>query len=121
MVPEPKRPTWPEALAMERSVVPYERLMSMDARLEGAAARPVITPQTIVVDQGNVFVSSSFIAADESLGISVQPTPPGNGPAKGHVERTFSSINTGRMPRARPCGRWLSRPTCCRSTAAVWE
>lgn len=24
----------------------------------------------------------------------MQPTPPGNGPAKGHVERTFSSINT---------------------------
>lgn len=93
-VPAPMRPGWAEALAMEHSVVPYERLMSVDARLEGAAARPVITPQTIVVDQGNVFVSSSFVAACESLGISVQPTPPGNGPAKGHVERTFSSINT---------------------------
>lgn len=94
MVPAPMRPGWAEALAMEHSVVPYERLLSRDARLEGAAARPVITPQTIVVDQGNVFVSSSFIAACESLGISVQPAPPGNGPAKGHVERTFSSINT---------------------------
>ncbi|MEV4441860.1 transposase [Streptomyces sp. NPDC049577] len=94
MVPAPMRPTWPEALAMEASVVPYERLLSVDARLEGAAARPVITPQTIVVDQGNVFVSSSFIAACESLGVSVQPAPPGNGPAKGHVERTFSSIKT---------------------------
>jgi hypothetical protein len=80
MVPAPMRPGWPETLAMERSVVPYERLLSRDARLEGAAARPVITPQTIVVDQGNVFVSSSFIAACESLGVSVQPTPPGNGP-----------------------------------------
>ncbi|MEV8334439.1 transposase [Streptomyces niveus] len=94
MVPAPMRPGWAETLAMEHSVVPYERLLSVDARLEGAAARPVITPQTIVVDQGNVFISSSFIAACESLGISVQPAPPGNGPAKGHVERTFSSINT---------------------------
>ncbi|MGW8954737.1 Mu transposase C-terminal domain-containing protein [Streptomyces sp. NPDC055709] len=94
MVPAPMRPGWAEALAMEHSVVPYERLLSRDARLEGAAARPVITPQTIVVDQGKVFISSSFIAACESLGISVQPAPPGNGPAKGHVERTFSSINT---------------------------
>ncbi|MFJ3498833.1 Mu transposase C-terminal domain-containing protein [Streptomyces sp. NPDC086091] len=94
MVPAQMRPTWPKALAMEASVVPYERLLSMDARLEGAAARPVITPQTIVVDQGNVFISSSFIAACESLGVSVQPAPPGNGPAKGHVERTFSSIKT---------------------------
>ncbi|MFD5390791.1 Mu transposase C-terminal domain-containing protein [Streptomyces sp. NPDC127074] len=94
MVPAPMRPAWPEALAMEASVIPYERLLSVDARLEGAAARPVIIPQTIVVDQGSVFVSSSFIAACESLGISVQPAPPGNGPAKGHVERTFSSIKT---------------------------
>ncbi|MDV7220519.1 Mu transposase C-terminal domain-containing protein [Streptomyces prunicolor] len=94
MVPAPMRPTWPEALAMERSVIPYERLLSVDARLEGAAARPVITPQTVVVDQGKVFVSSSFIAACGSLGISLQPAPPGNGPAKGHVERTFSSVNT---------------------------
>lgn len=94
MVPAPMRPGWVEALAMEHSVVPYERLLSVDARLEGAAARPVIIPQTVVVDQGKVFVSSSFIAACESLGVSVQPAPPGNGPAKGHVERTFSSINT---------------------------
>ncbi|MFD4814371.1 Mu transposase C-terminal domain-containing protein [Streptomyces sp. NPDC058418] len=94
IVPAPMRPDWPEALAMERSVIPYERLLSVDARMEGAAARPVITPQTIVVDQGKVFVSSSFVAACGSLGISLQPAPPGNGPAKGHVERTFSSINT---------------------------
>ncbi|WP_438319368.1 Mu transposase C-terminal domain-containing protein (plasmid) [Streptomyces sp. HUAS TT3] len=94
MVPAPLRDSWSEALAMEASVIPYERLLSVDARLKGAAARPVITPQTIVVDQGNVFISSSFIAACDSLGISVQPTPPGNGPDKGHVERTFSSIKT---------------------------
>ncbi|MFH9554542.1 Mu transposase C-terminal domain-containing protein [Streptomyces sp. NPDC017435] len=94
MVPAPMRPGWPEALAMQRSVIPCERLQGVDARLEGAAARPVITPQMVVVDQGRVFVSSSFVAACGSLGISLQPTPPGNGPAKGHVERTFSSINT---------------------------
>ncbi|MER7943608.1 transposase family protein [Streptomyces sp. NPDC094473] len=94
MVPVPVRPAWPEALAMERSVIPYERLQGVDARLEGAAARPVITPQTVVVDQGKVFVSSSFVAVCGSLGISLRLAPPGNGSAKGHVERTFSSINT---------------------------
>ncbi|WP_327180486.1 Mu transposase C-terminal domain-containing protein [Streptomyces sp. NBC_01334] len=94
MVPAPMQSAWPEALAMQRSVIPYERLLSVDARLEGAAARPVITPRMVVVDQGKVFVSSSFVAACGSLGISLQPAPPGNGPAKGHVERAFSSINT---------------------------
>ncbi|MFK0000687.1 hypothetical protein [Streptomyces werraensis] len=54
----------------------------------------MITPQTILVGQGKVFISSSFIAACESLGMCVQPAPPGNGPAEEHVERTFSSINT---------------------------
>jgi hypothetical protein len=94
MVPAPMRPAWPQALAAEHSVIPYERLISVDDRLQGAAARPVIVPQTVVVDQGAVFVSSSFVAACGSLGISLQPAPPGNGPAKGHVERAFSSINT---------------------------
>ncbi|MGW0649430.1 transposase [Streptomyces umbrinus] len=94
MVPAPMRPGWPQALAMQHSVIPYERLLSVDTRLAGAAARPVIVPQTVVVDQGRVFVSSSFVAACASLGISVQPTPPGAPAAKGQVERTFSSINT---------------------------
>ncbi|MFF9667047.1 Mu transposase C-terminal domain-containing protein, partial [Streptomyces althioticus] len=86
------RPGWEQALALERSVVPYERLVSLDARLEGVAARPVIVPETVVVDQGRVFVSSSFLAACDSLGVSVQPVPPANGPAKGQVERTFLTI-----------------------------
>ncbi|MEU7061358.1 polysaccharide deacetylase family protein [Streptomyces sp. NPDC046197] len=42
MVPAPMRPARPEALAMQQSVVPYARLLSVDARLEGAVARPVI-------------------------------------------------------------------------------
>ncbi|MGW2369714.1 Mu transposase C-terminal domain-containing protein [Streptomyces sp. NPDC001667] len=121
MVPAPMRPTWPEALEMQQSVIPYERLTNMDARLEGAAARPVITPQTIVVDQGNVFISSSFIAACESLGISVQPAPPGNGPAKGHVERTFSSIKTLFVQHvAGYTGAYTGERGQCAQGEAVW-
>lgn len=92
--PMAMRPGWDEALTMSRSVIPYERLVSLDERLEGAAARPVIMPEMVVVDQGKVFVSTSFVTACGSLGISVQPVPPANGPAKGGVERTFKSINT---------------------------
>ncbi|MFI6155161.1 transposase [Kitasatospora sp. NPDC051170] len=94
LVPARMRPHWPEAFSMEQSVIPYERLVSVDERLRGVAARPVITPRTVVVDQDNVFVSASFVAACESLGITMQPTPPANGPAKGHVERAFGSIGT---------------------------
>ncbi|WP_405468104.1 helix-turn-helix domain-containing protein [Streptomyces anulatus] len=94
MTPMTMRPGWPESLSMAASVVPHQRLLSMDERLKDAAARPVIVPETIVVDQGKVFVSPSTRAACESLGISLQPVPPANGPAKGHVERQFGSVNS---------------------------
>jgi putative transposase len=38
------RPGWVDALRMSRSVLPYQRLLDLDARLEQAAARPVIVP-----------------------------------------------------------------------------
>jgi hypothetical protein len=34
LTPEPMRPGWPEALRMARSVLPYERLLAIDERLE---------------------------------------------------------------------------------------
>ncbi|MFE2611316.1 hypothetical protein ACFXDI_50410 [Streptomyces mirabilis] len=95
VVPAAMRPNWDAALSMQRSVIPYERLVALDARLQGAAARPVIMPETVVVDQGRVYVSASFVSACESLGVSVQPVPPANGPAKGNVERSFRSIADG--------------------------
>ncbi len=95
VVPVAMRSGWGAALSMQRSVIPYERLVALDARLEQAAARPVIIPETVIVDQGRVYVSASFVSACESLGISVQPVPPANGPAKGNVERTFRAIADG--------------------------
>ncbi|MFK4143483.1 transposase, partial [Streptomyces filamentosus] len=94
MTPMAMRPGWPASLSMAASVIPYERLVSIDERLKDAAARPVIVPETVVVDQGKVFVSPSTKAACESLGISLQPVPPANGPAKGHVERSFGTFDS---------------------------
>ncbi|WP_327350288.1 transposase [Streptomyces sp. NBC_01304] len=94
MTPMTMRPGWPATLSMASSVIPHERLLSLDERLKDAAARPVIMPKTVVVDQGKVFISPATLAACESLGISVQPVPPANGPAKGNEERTFGSINS---------------------------
>jgi transposase InsO family protein len=92
-VPHPARSAWPAALHLSRAEVPYARMLSLDERLEGAAARPVIVPETIVVDRGKIYVSESFVAACETLGVSVQPAPPRRPQAKGVVERTFGSIN----------------------------
>jgi hypothetical protein len=60
VTPEPMRPGWSDALRMSRSVLPHRHLLTLDERLQHAAARPVIVPETIVCDQGNVFVSHNF-------------------------------------------------------------
>jgi putative transposase len=87
--PEPMCPGWADALAMSRSVLPYRRLLTGDQRLEHAAARPVIVPETIVCDQGKVFVSNNFQAGCASLGASFQPADPGTPADKPHIERTL--------------------------------
>jgi hypothetical protein len=94
LVPEPMRPGWAEALAMAHSLIPHERLLSLDARMQQAAARPVIVPDTIVVDHHKVFVSETFLGACRTLGISVQPAHPHTPTDKSVVERTFESVNT---------------------------
>ncbi|MEU9399446.1 hypothetical protein [Streptomyces sp. SID4985] len=40
LTPEPMRPGWSDALKMSRPVLPHRRLLSLDERLEHAAARP---------------------------------------------------------------------------------
>jgi hypothetical protein len=92
VTPEPMRPGWADALAMSRSALPYQRLLDIDARMEHAAARPVIIPETIVVDYGKVFVSRNFRASCNFLGINFQPVHEGSGWEKGHIERMLGSV-----------------------------
>jgi len=94
LTPEPMRPGWPESLAMAHSALPYERLLSVDERLRHAAARPVIAPDTIVIDHGSVFVSANFRSACRHLGISIQPAHLATGSDKPHIEKMFSSLST---------------------------
>jgi hypothetical protein len=58
---------------MSRSVLPHRRLLSLEERLEHAAARPVIIPETIVCDRGKAFISENFHAACRTLEINFQP------------------------------------------------
>ncbi len=94
LTPEPMRPGWPEALKMAHSVLPYDRLLSIDERLRHAAAKPVIIPDTIVIDHGGVFVSANFRAACRHLGISIQPAHLASGAEKPHIERYFGSVGS---------------------------
>lgn len=89
VVPDPLRPAWPESLMFAHSALPYQRLMSIDARFEQAAARPVILPDTIVCDRGSVYMAEAFRRVCRTLGISVQPARPYTPTNKAIVERTF--------------------------------
>lgn len=94
VTPEPMRPGWAQALAMSRSALPWQRLLDIDARMEHAAARPVIIPETIVVDQGKVFISRNFRSSCSFLGVNLQPVHGGSGWEKGHIERMLGSVAT---------------------------
>lgn len=94
LTPEPMRPGWVDALRMSRSVLPHHRLTEIDQRLEDAAARPVIAPETIVVDHGKAYLSQTFRQACCTLGINLQPAHPDTPTDKPKVERTLQSVAT---------------------------
>ncbi|MCE4941896.1 Mu transposase C-terminal domain-containing protein [Streptomyces albulus] len=94
VTPEAMRPGWSDALRMSRSVLPHRRLLSMDERLEHAAARPVIVPETIVCDHGKVFISHNFRASCRYLGINLQPAHKATPTDKGTIEKTLGSVAT---------------------------
>jgi putative transposase len=94
LTPEPMRPGWPARLAMAHSALPYDRLLSIGERLRHAAARPVIVPDTIVVDHGAVFVSGNFRSSCRHLGISIQPAHLATGSDKPRIEKMFSTLGT---------------------------
>jgi transposase InsO family protein len=94
LVPEPMRPGWAVSLRMSASRLPHARLVDIDARMEQAAAKLVIVPDTIVIDGGRVFLSDTFTRACDRLGVSVQKARPRTPTDKSIVEATFNSINT---------------------------
>ncbi|MGW6586392.1 integrase [Streptomyces globisporus] len=94
MVPTPMRPGFDAAASAARSDLPYEELLEVDARMEHAAARPVIMPETIVIDHGTVFTGQTFFDACSYLGISVRPARKRTPTDKAIVERTFASIKS---------------------------
>ncbi|MFF1909598.1 Mu transposase C-terminal domain-containing protein [Kitasatospora sp. NPDC058218] len=94
VTPELMRPGWVDVLKMSRSVLPHRRLLTLDERLEYAAAKPVIVPEMIVCDHGKVFISRNFRASCRFLEIDFQPTHKGSPFEKGHIEKMLGSVAT---------------------------
>ncbi|KUN59276.1 integrase [Streptomyces griseorubiginosus] len=94
VTPEAMRPGWAEALRLSRSGLPHRRLLSIDKRLEHAAARPVTVPETIVCDHGSVFILHAFRASCRHLGINLQAAHKATPTDKGTIEKTLGSVAT---------------------------
>ncbi|WP_435212010.1 Mu transposase C-terminal domain-containing protein [Streptomyces sp. bgisy034] len=94
ITPDMMRPGWSESLRISRSVLPHRRLLALDERLEHAAARPVIVPETVVCDHGKLFISNNFRASCRFLGITLQPTHKASPFEKGVIEKTLGSVAT---------------------------
>jgi hypothetical protein len=94
VTPELMRPGWVDALRMSRSVLPHRRLLTLDERLEHAAARPVIVPEMIVCDHGKAFISRNFLASCRFLEIDFQPAHKGSPFEKGHIEKMLASVGS---------------------------
>ncbi|WP_345046065.1 Mu transposase C-terminal domain-containing protein [Arthrobacter methylotrophus] len=94
LTPELMRPGWAQAASMAASALPYRSMKSIDERLEYAAAKPIIVPETIVCDHGKAYLSNTFKSACRSQGISLQPAHPDTPTDKPVIERTLQSIGT---------------------------
>ncbi|CPS17181.1 integrase catalytic subunit [Mycobacteroides abscessus] len=94
LTPEPMRPGWSDAVRMTASVLPHHSLTTLDQRFAAAAARPVIAPETIVIDHGKAYLSQTFSQACCTLGINLQPAHPDEPTDKPKIERTIESVGT---------------------------
>ena len=122
LTPEPMRPGWADALRLTRSVLPHQSLTSIDTRLEHAAARPVIVPETIVCDHGKAYLSATFRSACRSLGISLAPAHPDTPTDKPVIERTLGSVSTlFAQYVAGYAGRSVEHRGTDAETGAVWS
>ncbi|MFF9981158.1 Mu transposase C-terminal domain-containing protein [Streptomyces erythrochromogenes] len=92
--PQPMRPGWSKQARAEGSGLPYEELVETDERMRHAAARPVIVPDMIVMDNGKVFAGRAFMDACAHLGISVRPACYHSPTHKAIIERTFRSVKS---------------------------
>lgn len=97
LVPEPMRAGWATALHMSASRLPHAPLLDIDARMEMMAAKPVIVPDTIVIDGGRCSSPTrssapapGWVSRCRTAVLRPQRTPTD----KGIVEGAFDAANT---------------------------
>jgi transposase InsO family protein len=92
--PPPAPEHWPAWALWPEHGVPRGVLVDRDAFTgpRARAAGPVLVPETLVVDHGQVYVSDHLTSVTQRLGISVQPARLRTGRDKGPIERFFRTL-----------------------------
>ena len=91
ITPLTMRSGWPNRVRWPYHGVPEQVLFGPFGE-EEPAGRPMVFPETVVVDHGLVYESEVFRSACKLLGISVQPARPYAPTDKSQIERTFRTI-----------------------------
>lgn len=94
LTPEPMRPGWPESVRHAQLRLPCEPLLSQDERFAAAAARPVVFPETIIIDHGKAFASEAVKNVCRRYGITVQDARKYQPTDKPQVESAFKTIRS---------------------------
>ena len=93
LTPMPLRTGWEDKLRFSALSLPFDRIVSLDDRLQDAAAKPVIWPERMIVDNGKIFISHAFMAACRRLRIDLTFAREAKPTDKPHVEAAFDTIN----------------------------
>jgi hypothetical protein len=96
--PPPAPPSWPDYAVWPHHGIPRAILIDPDQFVTSpgkAASGPALTPETIVVDHGKIYVSEHLNSVCQRLGISIQPARIREGRDKGPLERFFRTVREG--------------------------
>ena len=96
--PPPAPASWPDYAVWPHHGVPRAVLIDPDQLVTTpgvAASGPSLTPETIVVDHGKIYVSEHLNSVCQRLGISIQPARLREGRDKGPLERFFRTVREG--------------------------
>lgn len=96
--PPPAPASWPEYAVWPHHGVPRAVCIDSDQLVTtrgNAVSGPAVTPETIVVDHGKIYVSEHLNSVCQRLGISIQPARIREGRDKGPLERFFRTVREG--------------------------
>lgn len=89
--PTPLRDGWPDSARWPYHGIPEQIVLNAFGG-DSVAGKPLVDPETVVVDHGRIYESEVFLSACKKLGISIQSARPYAPTDKAQVERMFRTI-----------------------------